>query len=214
MRPFDRGYRALKKTLDTGAIGTPLIVNCRHFNYDNVPYYKTSMAVNDTLVHELDILRWLLDDDYVSAQVFFPRRSSNAPEQVRDPQVIILSTAKGVHINAEVYVFTKNAYDVQCEIIGENGIASLPEPMVVPIRKDARDSRELLIDWKERFIDAYDVELQAFIDNVISGTFSQGASAWDGYSATVAADACIRSQETLKPEAIKMPPRPAFYDKN
>jgi myo-inositol 2-dehydrogenase/D-chiro-inositol 1-dehydrogenase len=211
MRPFDRGYQALKKTLDDGTIGTPLMVNCRHFNYDNVPYYKTQMAINDTLIHELDVLRWLLDDDYLTAQAFFPRRSSNAPESVRDPQVVILRTVKGIHINAEIYVFSKFAYDVQCEVIGENGIASLPEPMSVPIRRSARDERALLTDWKARFIDAYDVELQTFINNAQSGHFTAGASAWDGFAAAVAADACIKSQATLAAEPVDMPPRPAFY---
>jgi myo-inositol 2-dehydrogenase/D-chiro-inositol 1-dehydrogenase len=213
MRPFDRGYQALKKTLDDGTIGSPLVVNCRHFNYDNVPYYKTSMAINDTLIHELDVLRWLLDDDYLTVQVYFPRRSANAPEAVRDPQIVVLRTIKGIHINAEIYVFSKFAYDVQCEVIGENGIASLPEPMAVPIRRAARDERALLTDWKTRFIDAYDVELQAFIENAKSGKFTSGASAWDGYAAAVAADACIKSQTTLATEPVDMPPCPAFYKK-
>ena len=211
MRPFDRGYRALKQTLDDGTIGSPLIVNCRHFNYDNVPYYKTHMAINDTLIHELDALRWLLGDDYESAQVFFPRRSSNSPESVRDPQVVVLRTVKGVHINAEIYVFSRFAYDVQCEVIGENGIASLPEPMTVPLRISAREERALLTDWKARFIDAYDVELQAFINNATSGKFTEGASAWDGYAAAVAADACIKSQATMAAEPVDMPPCPDFY---
>jgi myo-inositol 2-dehydrogenase/D-chiro-inositol 1-dehydrogenase len=213
MRPFDRGYRELKRVIDDGTIGAPMIVNCRHFNYDNVPYYKTPMAIHDTLIHELDVLRWLLDDDYVSARVFFPRESRNAPDGVRDPQVVVLVTSKGVHISAEIYVFSKFVYDVRCEVIGENGIASLPEPMSVPVIRNARYERALLTNWKTRFVDAYDEELRAFVANVNAGRFTEGASAWDGYAAAVAADACVKSQTTLATEPIDMHPRPAFYGK-
>ncbi len=213
MRPFDRGYQALKEVLDQKTIGRPLIVNCRHFNYTNVPYYKTAMAINDTFIHELDVLRWLLDDDYESVQVFFPRKSPHAPEGVRDPQVVVAKTVKGVHINAELYVFSGFAYDVKCEIIGEDGIAALPDPMCIPVTKAGQTVSPILTDWKPRFIDAYDVELQAFIDNAISGRFTTGASAWDGFAAAVAADACVKSQETGTQEPVGLPERPAFYNR-
>jgi myo-inositol 2-dehydrogenase/D-chiro-inositol 1-dehydrogenase len=85
--------------------------------------------------------------------------------------------------------------------------------MVVPIRKDAADTRALLTDWKLRFIDAYDVELKAFLDSVREGHITAGASAWDGYAAAVAADACIRSQTSLREELVTMPPMPVFYGK-
>lgn len=213
MRPFDLGYLALKKILDSKTLGEPLIVNCRHFNYTNVSYYTTDMAINDTFIHEIDVLRWLLGDDYESVQVFFPRRSCNSPEKVGDPQIVIVRTKKNVIVNAQLYVFTKYAYDVQCEVIGEHGIAALPEPVAIPVLKDGQISHPVLIDWKTRFIDAYDVELQAFVDNVSAGKFTVGASAWDGYAAAVAADACVRAQKSGKVETIEMPPKPSFYNK-
>lgn len=211
MRPFDAGYRALKAVIDSKEIGAPLIVNCKHFNPAVDDNYTTPMAITDTLVHELDVLRWLLDDDYKSVQVIFPRKTSAASSHLQDPQVILMETHKGLHLNVQVFVNDKYGYDIQCEVVCESGIASLPEPMAVPIRKDAALSHAILMDWKQRFIDAYDVELQAFVDNVISGRFSVGASAWDGYAAAVACDACVKAQTTRAVEPVSMPPRPAFY---
>ena len=52
------------------------------------------MAIHDTLIHEIDVFRWLLDDDYVSAQVIFPRGTSHAHAKLKDPQVVLLETAK------------------------------------------------------------------------------------------------------------------------
>lgn len=57
-------------------------------------------------------------------------------------------------------------YDIQCEVVGETGIARLPEPSAVQMRKSASLSTAILTDWKDRFIKAYDVELQAFINDV------------------------------------------------
>ncbi|WP_367946385.1 Gfo/Idh/MocA family oxidoreductase, partial [Cronobacter sakazakii] len=67
-----------------------------------------------------------------------------------------------------------------------------------------------LTDWKDRFIKAYDVELQAFINDVKAGELC-GPSAWDGFAASVAADACLKAQESGALETISLPERPAFY---
>lgn len=211
MRPFDSTYRQLKQALDNGEIGQPLLVNCKHFNPEVDDSYKTDMAIVDTFIHELDVLRWLLNDDYKSARVIYPRKTSKASSHLADPQIVILETVKGIVINTEIFVNCRYGYDIQCEVIGEDGIAYLPEPNQVTFRKAANLQRGILMDWKKRFIDAYDVELQAFINNVTSGEFTQGASAWDGYAAAVAADACVKAQQTGNIEPIEMPVTPAFY---
>jgi len=94
--------------------------------------------------------------------------------------------------------------------VGESGIARLPEPVSVQLRSAAKLSTTILTEWKKRFIDAYDVELQAFINNVISGEMT-GPSAWDGYAAAVAADACVAAQTSGEIVPVTMPARPAFY---
>lgn len=213
MRPFDSTYRQLKESLDNGDIGQPLLLNCKHFNPTVGDSYTTDMAIVDTLIHELDVLRWLLDDDYKSARVIYPRKTSKASEHLMDPQIVILETMKGIIINAEIFVNCQYGYDIQCEVVGELGIATLPEPTQVVFRKSGNLQRAILVDWKKRFIDAYDVELQAFINNITSGKFTQGASAWDGYAAAVAADACVKAQQTGNVEVITMPEMPNFYKK-
>jgi myo-inositol 2-dehydrogenase/D-chiro-inositol 1-dehydrogenase len=95
-------------------------------------------------------------------------------------------------------------------VVGETGIARLPEPATVPMRSGAKRSVEILTDWKQRFIGAYDVELQAFIDDLGKGKLT-GPSAWDGYAAAVTADACVKAQKTGSIEAVVMAKRPDFY---
>lgn len=68
-----------------------------------------------------------------------------------------------------MFVNCQYGYDIQCEVVGETGIARLPEPSAVQMRKSASLSTAILTDWKDRFIKAYDVELQAFINDVKAG---------------------------------------------
>jgi myo-inositol 2-dehydrogenase/D-chiro-inositol 1-dehydrogenase len=210
MRPYDSGYRALKQVIDNGGIGDPLIVHCAHRNPAVGDSYKTDMAITDTVIHEIDVLRWLLDDDYKSVQVVYPKKTRNASSHLADPQIILMETVKGVRIDVEVFVNCVYGYDIQCEVVGETGIARLPEPATVPMRSGAKRSVEILTDWKQRFIAAYDVELQAFIDGLGKGKLT-GPSAWDGYAAAVAADACVKAQKTGSIEAVVMAKRPDFY---
>ncbi len=210
MRPYDSGHRALKQTIDAGTIGTPLMIHAAHRNVGAAPNYTTDMAITNTLVHELDAHRWLLGQDYVSAQILFPRASSNAPPPLRDPQIVLLETTRGVRIDVEIFVHCRYGYDIQCTVVGELGTASLPEPAAVALRHAARVSTPILTDWKDRFIAAYDTELQAFIDGVAQGELT-GPSAWDGYAAAIAADACVQAQTSGTVVAIDVPSRPAFY---
>ena len=210
MRRYDTGYRLLKQVVDTG-IGRPLMVHAAHRNPTVPEAYVTPMAIHDTLIHEIDVFRWLLDDDYVSAQVVFPRSSSHAHAKLRDPQVVLLETRKGIRIDVEVFVNCRYGYDIQCTVVGEEGLASLPEPTAIVMRKDAKLQNAILTDWKDRFIASYDVELQDFIAAAANGTAS-GPSSWDGYVAAISSDACVVAQEspgTIVP--ISLPARPALY---
>lgn len=211
MRPYDSGYRALKEVITKGEIGEPLMLHCAHRNPTVPENYTTDMAITNTLIHELDVLRWLTEDDYKSVQVVFPRSTSKTHAKLRDPQVVLFETRKGIRIDVEIFVNCAYGYDIQCEVVGEDGIAKLPEPSAVQMRKDAKLSTSILTDWKDRFIDAYDVELQAFINDATAGKLT-GPSAWDGYAASVAADACLKAQESGAIEPVELPQRPAFYN--
>jgi myo-inositol 2-dehydrogenase / D-chiro-inositol 1-dehydrogenase len=211
MRRYDAGYRMLKKAVET-ELGQPLMVHAAHRNPTVPEQYVTPMAIHDTLIHEIDVLRWLLDDDYVSAQVIFPRVTSHSHAKLKDPQVVLLETAKGIRIDVEVFVNCRYGYDIQCQVVGEEGLANLPEPMSIVMRKDAKLQNAILTDWKDRFIDSYDVELQDFITAAAKGTAS-GPSSWDGYVAAISSDACVAAQEapgSIVP--IALPARPALYN--
>ncbi|GCB52193.1 Gfo/Idh/MocA family protein [Streptomyces sp. NL15-2K] len=212
MRRFDAGYRQMKEVIASGSIGTPLIVHCAHRNPTVPESYHSAMAAQDTAVHEIDTLRWLLDDEIVSAQVITPRATGKRFAHLKDPQLMYFETANGVRIDLEVFVNCQYGYDIQCETVGEDGLVRLPDPAAVGIRTAGRHGTAVLQDWKGRFADAFDTEFREWIASVESGAEPTGPSAWDGYAATVITDAAVRSLESDGAVvAADMKPRPTLY---
>ncbi len=210
MRRYDAGYLALKEAVDKHT-GAPILVHAAHRNPAVPEAYTTPMAIHDTMIHEIDVFRWLLNDDYVSARVLYPRNAARSHSKLRDPQVVVLETAKGVLIDVEIFVNCAYGYDIQCEVVGEDGTARLPEPMVVDMRLGAKRQSTILTDWKDRFVASYDVELNDFIAAATAGG-ATGPSSWDGYAAAVTADACVLAQESAgEAVAITLPARPSLY---
>jgi len=211
MRRYDAGYLALKEAVQKHT-GAPILVHAAHRNPAVPEAYTTPMAIHDTMIHEIDVLRWLLNDDYVSARVLYPRNAARSHTKLRDPQIVVLETAKGVLIDIEIFVNCHYGYDIRCEVVGEDGTASLPEPMVVDMRLGARRQSTILTDWKDRFVASYDVELNDFVAAATAGG-ATGPSAWDGYAAAVTADACVAAQESAgNAVAITLPARPSLYN--
>src|SRR6201991_3895027 len=84
MRRYDDGYRAMKEALDRGDISAPLVFHSAHRNPSVPTSVTTDGVIVDTCVHDIDIARFLLGSEVVAAQVFNPRRSSLAAEQLQD----------------------------------------------------------------------------------------------------------------------------------
>ncbi|GMA60975.1 Gfo/Idh/MocA family oxidoreductase [Alicyclobacillus fastidiosus] len=211
MRRYDSGYVQLKEAIEGNVVGEPLMIHCAHRNADVHERYTTDMAITDTLIHEIDVLHWLVNDDYKWVEVIFPKKTKHALDHLQDPQMIIFETKTGLHISVEVFVNCKFGYDIQCEVVCEEGTLKLPEVPNVLVKKEAQLRVPLLMDWKLRFIDAYDKELQDFMDSIARTGQPQGPTAWDGYIAAVTADACVRAQQTGKRESISLIDKPAFY---
>ena len=102
-------------------------------------------------------------------------------------------------------------YDIQCQVVCEKGTVNLPDPYAVVKRADATRSFPILTDWKDRFIEAYDIELTHWVKTLAETGAPDGPSAWDGYAACVAADALNRSRGTGQFLPIQMMDKPDLY---
>lgn len=210
MRRYDKGYRQMKELIESGMAGAPLMVHCAHRNASVAPDYTTNMAVNDTAIHEIDIIHWLIDDQYKTARVILPKSTRHARPGLTDPQLMILTTESGVVIDIEVFVNCRYGYDIQCEVCCEDAVIRMPEPSFPLVRRDAVRGVKLETDWKQRFIEAYDIELQDWITSTLKGEVN-GPTAWDGYLAAVTADALVKSQSTGAAEPVVVGNAPDIY---
>ena len=181
-----------------------------HRNMSQAPGFATDYAVTRVAIHEIDISRWLLDDEYATAQVLAVRQSKNTQGDWLNPQIMMLTTRSGQRIDVEVQTDGAYAYDIQCQVVGEDGTVSLPDPSAVVKRAGAACSFPIMTDWSQRFIEAYDIEFDAWAKALLNGA-PDGPSAWDGYVACVTGDALILSRQTGKPEAIELMEKPSIY---
>jgi myo-inositol 2-dehydrogenase/D-chiro-inositol 1-dehydrogenase len=209
MRRYDPAYRALKETVASGAIGAPLFVHCAHRNPSVPATYTSDMAINDTSVHDIDIVRWLLDEEVVATSVLTPRRNRRGGE-LRDPIFVLFEMASGALVDVEISVNIAYGYDIRGEIVGETGVAALAESNPVVLKREGAFSGRVPADWRERFVRAFDLEFQEWINATVSGT-ATGPSSWDGYAATVVADAALEALRTGTRTTVSMRERPDFY---
>ncbi len=215
MRHYDRGYAEMKRIISSGELGAPLLIKACHRNVAQGPGFKTENGVTNVAIHELDICRWLLDDEYEDVQCVKVRQSANSNKGYDNPQVMLMRTKKGCFIDVEVQVADGYGYDIQCEVVCENGTVKLPDPYAVVRRSrpagwdsvKPAESMPIMTDWKERFIEAYDIEFCKWVESIHNGKLT-GPSAWDGYIACVAGDALNASRGTsqfLKVETMEKP---------
>jgi myo-inositol 2-dehydrogenase/D-chiro-inositol 1-dehydrogenase len=210
MRRYDAAYRALKAVVDSGDIGAPLMVHCVHRNPSVPGHYRKEMMITDTAVHEIDTMRWLLGEEVVSTQVLVPRKSANGGE-LQDPLIFLLTMESGAIVDVEISVNIRYGYDVRGEVVGENGTVALAEASPVTVRRAGAFSGHVPADWRERFIRAYDTEIQEWVDGVAAGRPPTGPSAWDGYAATVVSEAGLEALGSGARVDVKLAAKPSLY---
>jgi myo-inositol 2-dehydrogenase/D-chiro-inositol 1-dehydrogenase len=196
MRRYDPGYTKLKAGLLSGGLGEALMLHCVHRNASSPPGTPSSRLISGSAVHEFDITRWLLNDEIERVTVHHGRRSSLVTGPADDPMFLVLRTAGGVLADVEVFVNCQYGYDVRCELVGETGTSSLDGTVGV--------------DWRDRFADAYRLELRDWVRGVAAGE-QRGATAWDGYAATAVAAVGLEALESGGPALVGLATRPGLY---
>jgi myo-inositol 2-dehydrogenase/D-chiro-inositol 1-dehydrogenase len=78
------------------------------------------------------------------------------------------------------------------------------------IRTNASRVTPICRDWSERFVEAYNVELQEWIDATSAGRVD-GPTSWDGYAGSIAAFYASRARDSQTVVKIEMEECPSFY---
>lgn len=210
MRRFDPGYLAVKAALANGRIGAPLMLHNIHRNPAVGATFSSVMAITESMIHEFDITRWLLEDEIFAIQMIPPVRSPRAAAGVQDPQFAAMHTAGGILSTISFSANATYGYDVRCELVGSDGVASLTNPVIASTLLAGAAASPVPASWKDRFGPTYRAELQAWISGLHRGG-TLGPSAWDGYAATRVAEAGIDAILTGERVTIDYVDRPGLY---
>ncbi|HEY0166481.1 MAG TPA: Gfo/Idh/MocA family oxidoreductase [Jatrophihabitans sp.] len=210
MRRFDPGYLRLKQAVDAGGLGLPLMLHCTHRNQQAPAGLPSESLISGSAVHELDIARWLLGEELSRITVHRPR-SSRASLPTEDPLFLVVESSSGVIIDIEVFVNSGYGYEVRCELVAERGTVSLDAPAPVVERRAGAVLRAVPADWRPRFAAAYRSELQNWVDSIEYGAPCDAATSWDGYAATVTAQAGILALRTGLAQPVSHLDRPELY---
>ena len=211
MRRVDAGYEQVKAALDAGVIGDPLMVHNVHRNPTVGEAYTSFMTMTDSVIHEVDTIRWLVGEEIASIQVLPPKRSPKAFPHLQDPQFVAFTTESGILATVDFFANAQYGYDVRCEVVGSEGTASLVNPTLSTTVLAGMDTTEVAPDWRVRFGAAYHAELQAWIDGVARDE-AVGPSSWDGYAATLVTERGVAAVKTPgKPVAVTCVEKPALY---
>lgn len=202
MRRLDPAYCDMKRSTEDGLIGPPVLLHNTHRNAAAPDWFTGAMAITNAFVHEIDISRWLLGSEPVSAMVHA------APG--RDPLLITLETDRGEVISTEVFMNACYGYHVHAQIVGRSGTVEMAQPAVMLTNSAMQHGHRYSENWVPRFRDAYRRQMGAWVRSVSTGV-PVGASAWDGYVATTIAEQIVAALGGGGKVSLTLAPRPDFY---
>ncbi|MFJ2949564.1 Gfo/Idh/MocA family protein [Streptomyces sp. NPDC087226] len=211
MRRYDAEYVRLKALLETGELGRPLMLHNRHRNVASAPFFTSGMLITDSVAHEVDATRWLLGHEIAAVTVLRPAPSAGAPDGLLDPQFVVLETDGGALSDVEIFVNCGFGYQVQAEVVCERGTARIGDGHALVTNVGGRWGGTIAQDWTERFAQAYDDEVQAWVDATRRGEVA-GPSTWDGYAAAAVCEAGVRALDTGGRVEVDLVEQPELYE--
>jgi myo-inositol 2-dehydrogenase/D-chiro-inositol 1-dehydrogenase len=209
-RRFDPDTLAMRKAIAAGTIGEvrQVVITSRDPGLAPVEYLKHSGGIfRDMTIHDFDTARTLLGEEPVEVIAIASRLVEPALAQIDDfdSVMVLLRTASGkqCHINCcreAVY-----GYDQRLEVFGSKGMLLNENHRPSTVRSwtaSQTEVREPLMNFfLERYADSYRIELEHFIDAVVSGD-NLPSTARDGLKALHLANCAIESIKTGRAIAL------------
>lgn len=207
MRRFDKGYRAGKAKLESGAIGTPVV-----FRGSSRDPYRPSLEylapensggqILDMAIHDIDIARWYMGE---ISMVFAVGGVLAYPEvkQVSDTDnvIIVFTYQSGCLGQIDISRNGVYGYDIRAEVLGTTGTIKVgylrENPILVMTAEGV--THDVVPYFPERFGQAYVDQLADFIRNVgeqaePSITVDDGI---EGLRVGVAADCSLKTNRQM-----------------
>ncbi len=198
-RRFDPTFSEIHRRVTAGEVGDlhQLTVISRDPSAPPAEYVAGSGGIfKDMTIHDFDMVRFFLGDIVEVVAI-----GTNVDEAIRaqgdfDQVMVTLKSADGqmaTIINSRTCAF---GYDQRLEAFGSEGALSADNLTTTAVRSATRDQTEaksrVMDFFLDRYVDAYQLELDAFLRAVADNT-AMSPSVRDGYEALRLADAAATS---------------------
>ncbi|WP_420347928.1 inositol 2-dehydrogenase [Pelagibius sp.] len=209
-RRFDPSFAALKARLEAGEVGAVEIVTIlsRDPAPPPVPYIERSGGLfRDMMIHDFDMARFLLDEEpvevFATASCLVDPAIGAAGDV--DTAAVTLKTAGGRIVQISNSRRATYGYDQRIEVHGQKGLLRAGNRHATTVEAATAEGyrRDPALDFfLERYREAYQAELDAFVDGIGNGR-PLTPSGEDGLRAQVLADAASESWETGAPVRLQ-----------
>lgn len=212
VRRFDPGHRAAREAMLAGEIGDlhQVIITSRDPGMASSAYIEVSGGIfRDMTIHDFDLARYLLGEEVVAVSASGSRLvDPPLMERCNDYDTIaaVLSTASGKQAIITNSRQAAYGYDQRVELLGNKGMLISENRRNNHVTKHVRDatnvSAPLLNFFIERYSEAFNVEISAFV-NSIEAKKPVEVGFEDGRLALVLAEAAVKSVTEHRVVAVK-----------
>lgn len=210
MRRFDSVFRAAKERIESGEIGSPMLVRSLTRGPGLPPRWACDLRTSNGMLaevnsHDFDTIRWLAESEFervyaeantlkcFDLKIEFPNFYDNAIVSLR-----LKNGALGV---IEGSCPVDYGYDARAEVLGSEGVILIGELKDKPVISCTKKSGLVASNfpgWRERFREAYIAEARHFVECIIKGE-EPVVTGEDGKRALEGVLAANRSIETGRP---------------
>lgn len=196
MRRYDPSYAYAKEMIENDHIGEPFMIKATSLDPEHtiegaIKFAATSGGLFlDMAVHDIDLVRWFLDDAEVSkihaiggsfVHDEFAKHGDGdnvaSLVEFKENKMAILHSGRNA----------AHGYQVETEIIGPKGsirIGSVPQKNLVEVLDNSGVVKKCSQGFQERFKEAYLLEMQDFIDCIQDRSKTPRSSVYDGTEVT------------------------------
>lgn len=211
MRRFDPPHVAVKQAIEADAIGQALLFKGASRAAMMPGDLPIATIMTNTAIHDLDSMRWIMGREPVEIHARALRTHAHFPAEARDLFLLTMVLEGNGLATIEVAMATEYGYDIEATVVGQKGVLETTQPDVALLRKEGRRGFGYPKDWLVRFQPAYVAELEAWIGALHKGKPFPGASAWDGYMATLVAETCTEALRTGALTHLSPAAKPSLY---
>jgi myo-inositol 2-dehydrogenase/D-chiro-inositol 1-dehydrogenase len=177
-RRFDPSFKAVHDAIRAGEIGDlrQVTITSRDPDVPSVAYMKVAGGLlRDMTIHDFDLARYLLGEEPVKVACFAQALIAQEVKDLKDHDtaMILLETASGRQACITNYRRAIYGYDQRIEAVGETGMVKAENRRPHTMERWGKAATEakapILHFFIERYQEAYNAEIQAFVEAVETG---------------------------------------------